>query len=357
MKIYIAGDTGLWDALYMWVLSQDDPCLLVAKDSIPQVTRDEILRLAPTGIVVLGGTARVSLNVEAELNVYAPTTRIAGSSKYSTAVAVSQTKYPVTVEPPIEPPVEPPSGMFIPAFDGNPGVGLTNESVLTDYTGSSAIPLGDYRDKIFTGQKTSYHASTFTNCKFMSGSNHSILQRSGRATFTDCEFGGVGTSRQIYAAGGTYTLIRCDISQAEDGVKWANGMHMTMCHIHDLNPYPGSSDPHADGVQAEGTMSPDTLIEYCHIDARRSDPLINGNAAIFVKSDLGNQDGGIIDNNYLNGGNYTMSLRTDGTKYTLTGMVVTNNIFGPDFRYGHKRIDSGTYSEWSGNVDTDGVTV
>jgi hypothetical protein len=250
-----------------------------------------------------------------------------------------------------------PPGLYIPAYDGNPGVGLTNPGILTDYTGSSTIPQDDYQDKIFTGQKTSYEASTFTNCKFISGSNHSILSRGGtRDTFTDCEFGGNGTSRQLYASGGTYTLIRCDISQAEDGAKWANGMIMTMCHIHDLNPF-DQDDPHADGVQAEGSMSGTNTIEYCHIDARRGDPLINGNAAVFVKSDLNNQDGGVIDNNYLNGGNYTLSLRTDGTPYSLTNMIVTNNIFGPDFRFGHRRVDSGTYLQWSDNVDTFDVPV
>ena len=244
-----------------------------------------------------------------------------------------------------------PPGLYIPAYDGNPGVGLTDAGALTDYTGSSTIPQGDYTDKIFTGHHTSYNASTFTNCKFISGSNHSFLSRGGtRDTFTDCEFGGAGCSRQIYASGGTYTLIRCDISQAEDGAKWANGMQMQMCHIHDLN-NPFSPSPHADGVQAEGFMSTGTKIEFCHIDARRGSPLVDGNAAVFVKSDLNDQDGGIIDNNYLNGGNYTLSLRTDGTPYTLTNMVVTDNTFGPDYRFGMKRVDSGTYATWSGNVD------
>jgi putative cell wall-binding protein len=45
----------------------DAPILLVHRDEIPDVVLDQIRRLEPTRIVILGGTAAVSLQVEQQL--------------------------------------------------------------------------------------------------------------------------------------------------------------------------------------------------------------------------------------------------------------------------------------------------
>jgi uncharacterized repeat protein (TIGR01451 family) len=65
------------------------PVLLTATDTLPDVTVAELLRLDPDEILVIGGAAVVSDAVLAQLDVIAPTTRIAGPNRYATAVAVS----------------------------------------------------------------------------------------------------------------------------------------------------------------------------------------------------------------------------------------------------------------------------
>ena len=65
------------------------PVLLVTRDALPAVTAAELRRLAPGGIVVLGGTAAVSSAVEQELAAIAPVTRLAGPDRFATAAAIA----------------------------------------------------------------------------------------------------------------------------------------------------------------------------------------------------------------------------------------------------------------------------
>ena len=72
--------------------SNDGPILLVERNSIPAETVAELNRLRPGRIVVLGAAAVVSSGVEAGLARYATSgdvSRLAGSDRYATAVAVS----------------------------------------------------------------------------------------------------------------------------------------------------------------------------------------------------------------------------------------------------------------------------
>jgi putative cell wall-binding protein len=67
-----------------------DPVLLTRPDHVPQATLDELTRLHPSEIYIIGGTAAISTTVAHELAPYAPTvTRIAGSDRYATAAAVA----------------------------------------------------------------------------------------------------------------------------------------------------------------------------------------------------------------------------------------------------------------------------
>lgn len=67
------------------------PILLTEANNLPQATRDELTRLAPQRIVVLGGPGAVSSGVAASLQAYTsqPVTRLAGADRFSTAAAVS----------------------------------------------------------------------------------------------------------------------------------------------------------------------------------------------------------------------------------------------------------------------------
>lgn len=65
------------------------PVLLVDRDRLPEATAAQLERLAPSRIVVVGGTAVVSEDVAGQLAAYGPVERIAGSSRVGTSVAVS----------------------------------------------------------------------------------------------------------------------------------------------------------------------------------------------------------------------------------------------------------------------------
>jgi peptidoglycan/xylan/chitin deacetylase (PgdA/CDA1 family) len=73
---------------------RDGPVLLVRPDSIPPATAAQLQRLAPSRVVIVGGTGVISGAVEANLRAYATTVqRAAGADRYGTALAVSQATF------------------------------------------------------------------------------------------------------------------------------------------------------------------------------------------------------------------------------------------------------------------------
>jgi len=70
------------------------PVLLTTPSSLSAALAAEIVRLGPSGILVIGGSAAVSDEVFDQLNAIAPATRIAGSNRYRTAIAISQHAFP-----------------------------------------------------------------------------------------------------------------------------------------------------------------------------------------------------------------------------------------------------------------------
>jgi len=66
------------------------PVVLTDSASLPAEARNELIRLAPSKIVIVGGTGVVSTNVENQLNALGVSvTRIAGANRYATSAAVS----------------------------------------------------------------------------------------------------------------------------------------------------------------------------------------------------------------------------------------------------------------------------
>ena len=91
---YVATGTSFPDALAGGVAAgrQQGPVLLVSPTGVPGSTRNELDRLNPARIVVLGGTSAVSDGVAAALRGYTrgSVTRLSGLDRYATAVAVSK---------------------------------------------------------------------------------------------------------------------------------------------------------------------------------------------------------------------------------------------------------------------------
>ena len=95
--VYIATGATFPDALTGGAAGamRGGPILLVDRDAIPSATSTELRRLLPRSIVILGGTNSVSQGVETELHTYAAdVSRVAGSDRYGSAVALSKTLFP-----------------------------------------------------------------------------------------------------------------------------------------------------------------------------------------------------------------------------------------------------------------------
>lgn len=94
--VYIATGSNYPDALAAGAAAARNsaPILLVRPDAVPQATADALRSLAPSRIVVLGGSGAVSDAVVAQLRSHAPDVqRAAGSDRYATAVAVSASTF------------------------------------------------------------------------------------------------------------------------------------------------------------------------------------------------------------------------------------------------------------------------
>jgi putative cell wall-binding protein len=94
--VYIASGDNFPDALAGAAVAArgEHPVLLVKRDEIPSTVITELQRLAPSEIVILGGSITVADSVASALGASeygSPTvTRLAGTTRYTTAVAISK---------------------------------------------------------------------------------------------------------------------------------------------------------------------------------------------------------------------------------------------------------------------------
>lgn len=91
-RVVVATGGGFPDALAGAALYGSGPVLLTHHDHLPGVTADELARLDPTEVLVLGGSAAVDDGVIDEIaaRTSAPVRRLAGPTRFDTAVEVSR---------------------------------------------------------------------------------------------------------------------------------------------------------------------------------------------------------------------------------------------------------------------------
>jgi putative cell wall-binding protein/uncharacterized protein YkwD len=90
--VYIATGETYPDALVAGpaAITDQAPLLLVKRNSLPSHTRNELNRLKPETIIIVGGTGNVSSGIQTQLASYATkVTRQAGSDRWSTGQTVS----------------------------------------------------------------------------------------------------------------------------------------------------------------------------------------------------------------------------------------------------------------------------
>ena len=184
-----------------------------------------------------------------------------------------------------------------------------------------------------------------------------IYVASGSATFDDIEVGHPKIWGLRGIGGSNVTVRDADIHHVEDGIKLGSNAVYSNVRVHDLaSPEPG---PHADAIQVEGTAR-NSIVKNSYLDSTGKVGV--GNAAIFVKSDIGPQSNLVFTNNYLNGGNYTVYVK-DGGNGVPKNVQIINNRFGPDRRYGflsqHGPVvwENNTWADTGEVIDTKGNVI
>lgn len=145
-----------------------------------------------------------------------------------------------------------------------------------------------------------------------------------------------------------FTVQRCNIHGAMKGIQI--GDHVTALDnwVHD--PYTGGT-AHSEDVAIYGTDVPVASVVRHNTLAN---PL-QQTAVVFMKTDQGLINGVTIDDNLLDGGNYTIYAVVGywDHKTPPTNISITNNVFTRNFVYGTQNCD-GTVS-WTGNLFTNGA--
>lgn len=141
---------------------------------------------------------------------------------------------------------------------------------------------------------------------------------------------------------------RDDLSGFPQGLPGGVGSSAIDNYIHGLVQNDPSSPRHIDGVYNQSGSG--WLVEGNYIDA----PVRTDVTAALFDQDSPMDTGVVVKDNYLAGGAYNL------VNDSASGMDVEDNTFGPSV-YGHVAPPGGTvqgtYSVWSGNVDTSGNVV
>jgi hypothetical protein len=122
----------------------------------------------------------------------------------------------------------------------------------------------------------------------------------------------------VYGDNGGFTVLRCDLWNAGDGVRANDHVTVDRTYIHLLqNIYP---DAHCDGIQRYGGPGRNLTFTRNYI----VDEPLEGGGCIMVGSEISDAAGPIlIDSNYFDGGNYSVYLDAPSGNITAT-----NNHFG-----------------------------
>lgn len=99
--VYLVAGDDFPDALAAAAVAghSGSPVLLTDTDSLPAVTAEEIARLEPARVILLGGAQRVSSSVEraVAMRTSASITRVAGADRYDTAAQLSRATFPAGI--------------------------------------------------------------------------------------------------------------------------------------------------------------------------------------------------------------------------------------------------------------------
>lgn len=141
----------------------------------------------------------------------------------------------------------------------------------------------------------------------------------------DVEIDGTGVTGATICCG-NYTIRRANIHNTIDGPRLGSNTVVEDSWIHHLARVEGS---HNDALQTNGGSN--IVVRNNRLEAYNpvtGDPF---NAAIMIGSESAALSDLLFEDNYCNGGNYTIGLREDTN---AADVVIRRNTFGHDHRYG-----------------------
>ena len=184
---------------------------------------------------------------------------------------------------------------------------------------------------------------TIRDVRVRSSSTYGIrIENDVRGTIIEhVEIDCLGSSADSGVSGHYFALRYANIHSCTDGVKIGIGSTVEASFIHDLRS--SRADPHQDGIQMmRGTGAV--------IRGNRILRPNQGTSTIIIKSDNGSIDNVLIENNYLNGGGYTIYSRA-GSHGNPTNVRIRGNTFGRDYRWALLSADGSV--SWTANVWAD----
>jgi len=142
----------------------------------------------------------------------------------------------------------------------------------------------------------------------------------------DVEINGSGKNSAAVCCG-NYTLRRVNVHDSIDGPRLGSNTSIVDSWIHDLTRVDGS---HGDTLQTTGARG--ILVKHNRLEPYKTGTSDPNNAAIMVGSTTAPEVRDmVVEDNYCNGGNYTIGIRGD---MTAVNVVFRRNWFGRNYRYG-----------------------
>ncbi|MBD3782993.1 MAG: cell wall-binding repeat-containing protein [Micrococcales bacterium] len=365
------------------------PVLLVQPTAIPGSVADELSRLKPQRIVVLGGTASVSAAVMSRLGGFTSgsVTRYSGADRYDVSARISANTFgpgapvayvatgenfpdalsgapaggviggPVLLVRSTSVPssvakelarlkpqrivvlggtasVSGPVAMELASSGARPDASNTGVPAGTTLTPSPGMTITrdntviDGRD--INGPVVVQAANVTIRRSKIHGSgseSFGVSVRSGSVVIEDTEIYGFANGIGF----SNWSATRVDLHDlSDDGVKLGSNVLLQDSWIHGMTPSAGA---HADGGQMQDGVR-NLVVRNNTIDLGGTR---GANAALFLAPDLGPSTPGpvTISGNWLDGGNYSLFV-LDGNngQYFVSNITITNNRFGRRFAYG-----------------------
>jgi hypothetical protein len=190
---------------------------------------------------------------------------------------------------------------------------------------------------------------TLKNCKITAGEWAVINITSGSTgvVIQNCEINGL-SAEGVRGISGQGTFLSNNIHHTEDGIYLTGSNTLIQDnYIHDLQS--NWSGPHYDGIATDGGVSNITI---------RHNTVINPHgqtSALMLSNYFGSVSNVTVDNNWLEGGGYTVYSDGQFNGGTISGVSFTNNYL-VEGQYGYSSIRNNT-PVWQGNIEYTGEPV